>query len=160
MLKECLLVLLMCFLLDLVKSCPWCTAKTCPVHHKVRLCQEIQEWNREQCFRNLFSVLHTSLLSQRGQTGSRVVCCKGRQRSTHWAITAQCTQKEAPLHQVTSAHSMQRGGELGTCSLGTTTTHSGTLCFFLPSLSLLSHTIVAHKSLFDLHWGKILLPLI
>lgn len=134
--------------------------KTCPVHHKARLCQEIQEWNREQCFRSPFSVLHTSLSLQKGKTASRVVCCKGRQSSTHWAITAQCTLKEALLHQVTSAHIMGRGGELGICSLGATTAHSSTLWFFLPSPSLLSHTIVAHKSLFGLHWGKILLPLI
>lgn len=135
----------MCFLLDPVKSCPWWTAKTCPVHHKVWLRQEIKEWNREQHFRNPFSVLHTSLSLQKGQTASTVVCCKGRQSSTRWAITAQHAREEALLHQVTSAHSTGRGGEPGTCSLGATTAHSGTFCFFLPSPLIQSHNGSSQK---------------
>lgn len=68
-----------------------------------------------------------------------------KQSSTRWAITAQFSQKEALLHQVTSAQTVGRQGELGTCSLGATAARSG-LLFLFPSLSLSSHTTVAHKA--------------
>lgn len=80
---------------------------------------------------------------QKGQTASRVVCCKGRQSNHHCSVHT----KEALLHRVTSAHTTGRGGELGTSSLGATTAHSGTLCF---SLIIQSHDRGSPK-LFDFH---------
>jgi len=52
---------------------------------------------------------HSSQSLQKGQTATTVVCCKGRQSSTHQAITVQHAGEEALLHQITPADTAWKG---------------------------------------------------